>query len=254
MKQIFSIARYTFIENVRNKVFYIIVLFGVIVIGASLLLGALGGEQERRILLDLGLSAIEFFALITAGFAAVTLVLEEMESKTIYLVLSRPIKKINYLLGRYTGLLAAVFFGMLVMSAVHVGVLLFKGWSPDLKYIAALFLSAEKIVIISAVALFLSLFSSSAVSSISFTVFLWILGHFSEEIRFLGNKSTFLAGKLFAKTVYYIVPNLEYFNMRDMYDVPGRLGAWILTSSVYGLIYASAFILLSAFLFEKKEF
>jgi ABC-type transport system involved in multi-copper enzyme maturation permease subunit len=188
MKKIWSIAYYTFIESVRNKIFYLLILFGVVVIGVSLLLSALGGEQQQRVLLDMGLGAIEFFALVTVIFAAVTLVLEEMESKTIYLVLTRPVSRITYLTGRYLGLLCAVYCGIALMAVIHSAVLLLKGWPFSGRYLLALTLSAEKITIIGSLALFFSLFSTSAVSSLSFTLFFWILGHFSEEIRFLGSK------------------------------------------------------------------
>jgi ABC-type transport system involved in multi-copper enzyme maturation permease subunit len=226
----------------------------MIVVGASLLLSALAGEQQTRILLDLGLSAIEFFALLTAGFAAVTLILEEMDSKTIYLVLTRPVARSTYLVGRYLGLLLAIYAGMLVMSCLHLGILFLKGWAFTPRYFLALFLSAEKITIIGSVALFFSLFSSSAVSSISFTVFFWLLGHFSEEISFLGSKLAGFLPQLLVKTVYYVIPNMQLFNLRDFWDVPGIAGGWVLASIVYGLFYSAFFLGLSLWQFKRREF
>jgi len=254
MKKIISIAKYTFIESIRNKVFYILVLFGVVVVGASLLIAALGGEQPQRILLDAGLAAMEFFALLTVGFAAVTLVLEEMESKTIYLVLTRPVPRAAYLLGRYLGLLFAVYCGMAVMAGMHVAILLLKGWAFTPRYVLAVALSAEKITIIGSLAVFFSLFSTSAVSSISFTVFLWILGHFSEEINFLGGKAPGLVSKIFAKAVYYLVPNLQFFNLRDFWGASAITGPWIGFVVVYGILYSAFFLVLSLWMFNRKEF
>jgi ABC-type transport system involved in multi-copper enzyme maturation permease subunit len=254
MKKMLSIIRYTFIENVRNKIFYVLVLFGVIVVGASLLLAALGGEQARRIVLDLGLGAIEFFALLTVGFAAVTLVLEEMESKTIYLILTRPVSRMTYLSGRYLGLLAAVFAGMAVMALFHLGLLWLRGWEFTWRYPLALFLSAEKIMVIGSVALFFSLFSTSAISSLSFTLFFWLLGHFSAELYFLSTKLTGLLPQLAVKVVYYLIPNMQYFNLRDFWDVPYIAGGWIAASVVYGLLYSSFLLALSLWMFRYKEF
>lgn len=253
MRKIVSIAYYTFIESIRNKVFYVLVFFGITIVFASLLLAALGGEQPQRILLDVGLNAIEFFALLTIGFSAVTLVLEEMESKTIYLVITRPVSKVTYLVGRYLGLLAAVYCGMFLMALMHITLLKLEGWQFVFRYPLAVLLSAEKIAVIGSLALFFSLFSTSAVSSISFTILFWILGHFSEEISFLSSKvSTSL--KIVLKVVYCIIPNLQFFNLRDFWEVPNITGSWIFVSFGYGLVYSAVFIGLSLWVFASKEF
>ncbi|MBN1621151.1 MAG: ABC transporter permease [Endomicrobiales bacterium] len=252
--KILSIAYYTLIENIRNKIFYVLVFFGLVIIAASLLLAAIGGEQPIRILLDLGLNAIEFFALLTICYAAVNLVLEEIETKTIYLILTRPISKSTYLIGRFVGLLIAVYSGMLLMAFFHVIILHFKGWEFTFRYVLSLLLSFEKITIIGSVALFFSIFSTSAISSLSFTISFWILGHFSEELKFLGEKATLLVTQITAKAAYYIVPNLQFFNLRDFWDIPQISGGWIFASVVYGFIY-SAFCLFFALWFLKyKEF
>jgi ABC-type transport system involved in multi-copper enzyme maturation permease subunit len=222
--------------------------------GASLLLSTLGGQQSSRILLDLGCGAIEFFALLGVGFSAVTLVLEEMESKTIYLILTRPLSRFQYLVGRYCGLLMAVYAGMLAMALMHMALLLLNGWEFQARYLLALFLSAEKILVIGSVALFFSIFSSSAVSSVSFTIFFWILGHFSGEINYLGTKLPSLLGKIAIGFFYYTVPNMQYFNLRDFWDVPQAVGNWVWLSCAYGFVYSAVFVLLTAVLFRRKEF
>ncbi|MHB9156030.1 MAG: ABC transporter permease [Endomicrobiales bacterium] len=254
MKKILSIAHYTFVENIRNKVFYVLIFFGVIMVFSSLLMSAVGGQQAQRILLDTGLGAIEFFALITVGFAAVTLVLEEMESKTIYLVLTRPVNRGVYLVGRYLGLLAAVYCGMLIMALFHLGILMLAGEGVSWRYFLALILSAEKITLIGSLALFFSLFSSSAVSSVSFTVFFWMLGHFSQEIHFLATRLKSLLPKFFALAAYYLIPNLNYFSLRDFWDVPHIIGGWIAASFVYGLLYSALCLGLSLWIFQRREF
>jgi len=254
MNKIFSIAYYTFIESVRNKVFYVLVLFGVVIVFASLLLAALGGEQPQRILLDVGLNAIEFFALLTVGFSAVTLVLEEIESKTVYLILTRPVSRWTYLAGRYLGLLLAVYCGMLLMALMHVALLKLEGWQFAARYPLALLLSAGKITIIGSLSLFFSLFSTSAVSSISFTIFFWLLGHFGEEISFLSTKVPNIFLKIFLKAVYLLTPNLQLFNLRDFWEVPGIVGGWMFITAGYCLVYSALFLALSVWVLAYKEF
>ncbi len=254
MKRILSIARYTFVENVRNKIFYIIILFGVVIIGMSILLSNLGSSQATRILLDAGLAAIEFFALLSAIFAAVTLVLEEMESKTIYLILTRPVSRTHYLAGRILGMLLSVYCGMAAMAVVHLAILLLHGWAFTLRYPLSLLLSAEKIAIMSAVATFFSLASTSAVTSISFTVCFWVLGYFSTEMYFLSDKMPNLGAKLLLKLAYYIAPNFQYLNLRDFWNVPNITGIWILSGAAYGLFYSILLVGLTVLYFKRKEF
>jgi ABC-type transport system involved in multi-copper enzyme maturation permease subunit len=200
------------------------------------------------------LSAIEFFALLTICFASVTLVLEEMESRTIYLILTRPVSRGLYLTGRYFGLLSAVFIGMAIMAAIHLGLLFLNGWEFTWRYPLALMLSAEKIAIIGSLALFISLFSTSAISSLSFTVFIWILGHFSIELNFIAGKVHNVLLKILLKAAYYISPNLQYFNLRDFWDVPSIVGPWIAVAVGYGAVYSALCLALSLWLFTYKEF
>ncbi|MBN1823538.1 MAG: ABC transporter permease subunit [Endomicrobiales bacterium] len=254
MKKVFSIAYYTFIESVRNRVFYVLVLFGVVLVFSALLLSVLGGEQQQRVLLNLGLVAMEFFAILTVCYGAVTLVLEEMESKTIYLVLSRPVPRSAYIAGRYLGLLLAVYLGFVIMSSFHVALLFAKKWVFAPRYVVAVLLSAEKITILGSVALFFSLFSTSAVSSISFTFFFWVLGHFSEEMSFLAGKLSNIILAVVFKTAYYVFPNFQCMNLKDFWDVPNVMGGWIVYSFGYGFLYCAVFFLLSVLLFAKKEF
>ena len=96
MRKILGIARYTFTEIFRNKVYYVLVLFAFVLVGSALLLGAMGGEQKNRMIIDFGLASIEAFSLLIAVFAAVTLVLEEMETRTLYLILSRPVARYQF--------------------------------------------------------------------------------------------------------------------------------------------------------------
>lgn len=254
MKKILSIAHYTFIENIRNKVFYVLILFGVVIIGASVLLAALGGQNVSRILVDLGLGSIEFLALIIVVFSAVTLVLEEMESKTIYLVLTRPVSRYTYLIGRFIGLLGAVFCGMLLMSIIHLAILFLYKWHFTIRYPLALFMSAGKIAVIGSLATFFAIFSTSAISAISFTVFLWILGHFSGELIFLSGKLTSVAFKAAFKITYYLAPNLQYFNLRDFWDIPAVSPAWFWTAGAYALAYSAFYLALTLVMFRRKEF
>ncbi|MBU2568105.1 MAG: ABC transporter permease [Elusimicrobia bacterium] len=253
MKRILAISYYTFRQNVRNRVYYVLFIFTLIMVFVSMLLSVLGGEQPMRILLDFGLVSIEFFALLIAIFTSVTTITEEVESKTIYLILIKPIPRWYYILGRYTGILLSVWTSMLLMYAFHFLMLTLQGWHPGPDYLYAVISSSLKIAIISAVAIFFSVFSTSTASSLVFSVFIWIAGHFSTEINFLTGKMEFLPAKYSVKILYYVIPNLQYFNWRDFLSTGVSFFRWMPVAVVYAVAYIGVFMCLSSVLFEKKE-
>jgi ABC-type transport system involved in multi-copper enzyme maturation permease subunit len=196
----------------------------------------------------------ELFGLVTAVFGAVTLVLEEMESRTIYLILTRPLPRGHYLLGRLLGLTAAVVASMLLMHALHLGLLLAKGWPPDYRYFLCVPFMVFKVLTVAALALFFSLFSTSAVSSVVFTFFFWVLGHFGPELRFLAGKSENVAAALGMRLFLFVTPNLQFLNYRDVFEVPGFSAASLAPGIGYALLYSAACYFLSLALFSRKEF
>jgi ABC-type transport system involved in multi-copper enzyme maturation permease subunit len=254
MEAVLSIIRYTFLQQVRNRLYLVVVFFGVLLLAVSLLFGAVAADQELRVILDLGLATTELFGLVAAVFGAVTLILEEMESRTIYLVLTRPLPRAHYILGRFLGLLSAVLTSMALMALMHAGLLLAKGWSADLHYFACFPFMAFKIMIMTGLALFFSLFSSSAVASVVFTLFFWILGHFGPELRFLMEKSQSGAASIGGKFILLITPNLEVLNYRDFFHVPGFSWEQGIGVLAYAFLYTSACLCLSLALFARKEF
>jgi ABC-type transport system involved in multi-copper enzyme maturation permease subunit len=258
LRNIFLIARYTFTENLRNRLFWILVLFGGLMIGSSILLSVLGQDQEIRMLLDMGLASTEFLLLLASVFLMVRLVLEEMESKTIYLILTRSVRKSEYLLGRFSGAIASLFVCFAVMTLLHLAVLFIKGWKPGTDgflYMVSSLMIFEKIILISAAALFFALFSSSGVVASVFSLFLWILGHFSMEIKFLGGEITNGGAKMLAKFIYFLVPHFQYMNARDLWvTAQDRLLNFFMQGTLYTLLYSTLCLLLALIFFKKKEF
>ncbi len=258
LSRVFSLSRYTFIGSLRSKIFLVLILFGVFLVSASFLLSILGQEQEIRILTDLGLASIEVLALFTAIFLIVNLVLEQIEQKTIYLLLTRSLTRAEYLLGSYLGTIFAVFICVAIMTVLNVSILLLKGWDIQTEgffYFVQVALSFEKIMLISAIGLFFSLFSTSGVVALVFTFFIWICGHFALELRFLADKITSPAIKAVFKVFYFIIPHFQYLNARDLEIIfRERLPQMLLEGTAYTLLYSAAALLLAYASFRKKEF
>lgn len=252
-----AIAKYTFLSHFRNKIFLILILFGFILLSSGLLLGILSQEQEIRMLIDLGLVAIEKLSLLTSVFLMVNLILEEMESKTIYLVLTRSISRGGYLWGRFLGTMASTLISILIMVAAHLLLLWMKGWNfqDGALYFLALFTSFEKIFLISSLTLFFTLFSSSNVVALTFTFFFWILGHFALELKFLIQSVKNDWAQQCLNIFYHLIPHFQYLNARDLWTLFfEKLPSLVLQGTLYTFSYSALALGLALFVFKKKEF
>jgi ABC-type transport system involved in multi-copper enzyme maturation permease subunit len=257
MKKIVAIVEYTVKENIRHKIFYTILLFGLVIIVSSVLFSMLSGEEETRVILDIGLGAIEILAFLTAIFAAVGLVLGEMENRSISLILTRPVRRFEYIWGRYIGILSISSFNILLMSSGLLILLFIKGWRLDFRFLLAVTFIFLKVIMISALAILISLASTSPISSISATFFLWVLGHVSDHLKYLNHVlvEKGIRITIFLKAIYYLLPNFQYFNVKDYIGYPASLsGTTILWQLVYSLAYASVAMWLSVLIFSRKEF
>jgi ABC-type transport system involved in multi-copper enzyme maturation permease subunit len=264
VNSVLAIARYTVVEQIRNRLYLIILFFGGAIIAASLLLGALAPGNKIRVIFDLGLLAMELFGLTTAVFGAVTLILQEIESKTIYLILTRPLNRAHYIAGRFLGLITAVTLTMLAMAGLHLIVLTvdyhwFKEFTDTFSfwpvYPTLVFTSILKMLVTTAIAIFFSLIASSSVSALIFTAFFWVAGHFGPEITFLISKQLSGAAAFIAQIIAHVLPNFQYLNFRDTYAIPNFPGFSYLGWAVgYSCGYTLFFLALSAWLFSRKEF
>jgi len=144
MRTIAAIVRYTFTQHLRSRMYLVIGLFGFILLLGALVVSSLATIQRVRLFLDAGLAGIEALALVTAIFTTVHLVLEEMESRSIYLMLAHPLKRSQYIAGRYIGTLGAVGAGVAVMAALHLGGLFLIGWQWDAMYLVAVAFSSSR--------------------------------------------------------------------------------------------------------------
>ncbi|MCX5785411.1 MAG: hypothetical protein NTX59_06965 [Elusimicrobia bacterium] len=245
-----SVAAETFRESVKNRFFTIFVIFAVCAIYASLLAGVMAMDEEARVLSDLGLGLMELMTLAYALFHAAMAIPREVETKTIYLVFSRPVSKPAYLFGKAAGLYLLSAFMLSVMAAIHLSLLALRGFPPGPAYFQILACVWLKIVIITSLALFISLFSTSPVSTMVISGIIWTLGHFTPEARFLIEKTGGFSGRLL-KGAAWLIPDLQLYNLRDA-PLAAAPGAWFQIS--YAALWALAAYGAAVLLFRKKEF
>jgi len=250
MKKIGILALNAFRENIWSRIFILVLLFGGVFIYFSLILGFLAVDQEIRVLMDVGLALIELMTLVATLYASATLFLREIETKTIYLILTRPLTRRDYLLGRVLGLILSTFFAILMMSILHVAILLTQGWHWDNSYPLALLGILLKMLIASALAVFFALSSTSAMAAILFSGALWAMGHFAPEMRFMALHSRSGASAALLNAVSYIIPNFQILNWRDHLTTPALVWKGI----AYSLSYSVACLSMSWIILRKKEF
>lgn len=246
---VLSVAYNSFYESVRSRFFTLFAVFAFTAVYASVLAGVMAVDQEARLLADFGLALIELTALAYALFDASSSLLREAETKTIYLVFSRPVPRWAYLGGKLAGALLTAALMLVVMALIHLSVLKFRGFGVPAAYGWALTGSFLKLAVIVSFAFFVSLFSTSAVSTLVISGVMWTLGHFASEARFLAERAAGLKGALLGAFLW-LVPNLQLFNARD--------GAAALPLGPEALLSAAAWTLSSylgaLWLLSRKEF
>ena len=255
MESLIAVATITLKEHIRNRIYLTVVLFGLLLIGAGAIISSLAVEEQVRMMLDVGLGGIEFLALLAVVFVTVNLVLQEMENRSLYLILSHPVPRWQYIVGRYLGTVMALAAGILLMGLLHVISLLLSGWTWEFAYAIALLICILKIAVVAALALLVSLITTSTSSAMTLTGFLWVMGHFTSELQFIGGKSANPLIKAGVQFFEYVAPNFSYLNYRDFWHATLTPSpAWFAWMVCYALSYIGVALFLTSWAFSKKEF
>jgi ABC-type transport system involved in multi-copper enzyme maturation permease subunit len=208
------VAINTFREAVRDRVLYNLVFFALMMIGAAILVGQISIGIDRLVIVNLGLSAISIFGLVMAVFIGVGLVYKEMEKRTLYSILSKPIRRWEFLIGKYAGLLLTLVVNTGLMT-IGVAAALFYVGRPfvrsDASILVAVYFILLELALVTALTLFFSCFSTPLLSTL-FTLGIYVTGVFATDIRDFGDlmHSGFL--KAAARVLYYLIPNFHNFN------------------------------------------
>jgi ABC-type transport system involved in multi-copper enzyme maturation permease subunit len=255
--RIYFIARNTFREAVRDRVLYNLVLFVLLLTAAAIFVGELSGGQERKIIVDLGLSAMLLFGVFIAIFVGVGLVYKEIERRTIYAIFAKPVGRSEFLIGKYFGLCLTLLVNVLVMGAGVSAALLYvnKGWDPlVLRIWSAILLIYFELAILTSVALLFSSFSSPSLSAL-LTFFIFIIGHFSADLKSLGNSMTSSGGRWLFSVLYYLVPNLTNYSFITSAahgHVPSA--SYVAAVILYALLYVVVILATATLIFSRRNF
>ena len=267
MRAVSWVAVSVFRESVRDRVPYNLVLFAVLLIASSFLLGQLTAGQDVKIIKDLGLAATGVFGLFIAIFIGIGLVSKEVERRSIYSLLSKPVSRAQFIAGKYAGLVLTLAVNVAVMAVALYAVLGYMTWMEsaefksawdapgvDPRLLLAVFLTFVQLMLITAIALFFSTFSSPMLSA-ALTFAVYLVGHFNTELRDFDQVVRSRPAAWLARGLYHVLPDLSAFDVKTqvVHGLPVGAG-YVLSTTAYGLAYIAALLLASTFIFSRRDF
>ncbi len=267
MRAIGTVAINVFRESVRDRVPYNLVLFASLLIASSYLLGQLTAGQDMKIIKDLGLAATSIFGLFIAIFIGIGLVSKEVERRSIYALLSKPVSRPQFIVGKYAGLVLTLAVNVSVMAVALYAVLAFMAWTgPPQAYLAwerpatdpallkAIALIFVELMLVTAIALFFSTFSSPILSA-ALTFGLFLTGQFNADLKNFDRVVDSQAAAWLARGLYHVLPDLSAFDVKTevVHGLPVTAG-YLASTAAYGLVYIAALLLAATFIFSRRDF
>jgi ABC-type transport system involved in multi-copper enzyme maturation permease subunit len=250
------VAINTFREAVRDRVLYNLIFFALLMIGAAILVGQISIGIERLVIINLGLSAISIFGLIMAVFIGVGLVYKEMERRTLYSVLAKPVRRWEFLIGKFGGLLLTLAANTALMTLGLAAALLYVGrhfQRSDASILIAVYFILLEFALVTALALFFSCFSSPMLSTL-FTLGIYLAGVFAPDIRDFGALTHSPVLGALTRGLYYLLPNFHNFNVIGMAAHGDAIPTGLVAlNTVYAAAYVLVVLLAASAIFSRRN-
>jgi Cu-processing system permease protein len=266
MRTLWILATNTFRETVRDKILYNLVFFAIGLIGFSLLLGDWSLFAREYVIKDFALAVMSLFGLLMAIFIGIGLIQKEIQRKTVLTLLARPFPRWQFIVGKYLGLVGVLLVDVVAMTFALYFVLWYTDAHPTWSLMKAVYLTFLEMGIVTAAALLFSSFSTPVLSAL-FTFGLFIAGHLSgdliQHLHFIQRFGQSLPGtpqvtpleEKFLQAVYYLIPNLENFNIRGRVvyglQIPEN---YLFHTTLYGLAFIAIFLTIACLAFRKRDF
>ncbi|MBJ93784.1 MAG: hypothetical protein CMP23_04830 [Rickettsiales bacterium] len=256
MIQIWAVTLNSFREAMRDKVLYSLLFFAMLMILASLAVAQMTIGEYEKVLRDLGLAAISIFGLMIAIFVGIGLVHKEIERKTIYTIVSKPLHRWQFLVGKFLGLSATLLLQVISMAAAFALILVFAEAGLHSSLLAAIWLSYTELLVVTAIALLFSSFSSPVLASM-FTIGFTLIGRLSSGLLEFAEQgeSSSESFRRFARILYRVVPDLQTFNVRTAASHEIGVGwEYLGYGTGYAVAWSAALLLIASVIFHFREF
>lgn len=250
------VALNTFREAVRDRVLYNLVIFALLMIGAAILVGQISIGIDRLVIINLGLSAISIFGLVMAVFMGVGLVYKEMEKRTLYAILSKPVRRWQFLAGKYAGLLLTLGVNTGFMTLGLAAALFYVGRPfvrGDVSILIAVYFILLELALVTAITLLFSCFTTPMLSTL-YTLGIYVAGVFANDIRDVADLTKSEAVKVAMRMVYYLVPNFHNFNVIDLASHGNSIPVSLVgQNTLYAALYVSIVLLAATAVFARRN-
>jgi ABC-type transport system involved in multi-copper enzyme maturation permease subunit len=253
LSRVVAVAANTFRETVRERVLYNLVFFAVLMTLCGLLLGQLSIRQDEKIIKDVGLAAMELFGHLIAIFIGIGLVSKEIERKSLYPLLAKPLSRDELFLGKFAGLGFTLLVNVGAMAAALYATLLIQCGQADASLMKAVFAIYLSLLLVVAIAVLFSTVTSTSLAAVCTTCLL-VAGRFSDVVRNMKEVAPHVPEPV-VSLIYYLLPNFRNFDLKDRVAygdaVPWSTLGWI---TLYNTAYVAVLLGIGVALFRKKEF
>ncbi len=253
MKSIVAIAGNTYREAVRDKILYLLIVFGFLSIVASKLLAFVSIGDELKIITDISLASISLFGALIAIFVGTSLLYKEIDKRTIYTILSRPIARYEFVLGKYLGLVSLIAVTTALMALFSAAYILLMGGAVNFIFVESVLLIYIKILLVTAFSILLSSLASPILGAV-IVLSGYVLGHATGILIDLPPQFDDTLIKACMERFYFITPNLSNFDIWQEYANGMEISqSYVLWTVFYGLMYTGLILYLATVAFENKD-
>ena len=249
-----AIAGITFKEAKRDRILYLLFFFAALGIVASRVLAILTVGDRIKIIKDVGLASISLFGVLMAILIGTGLVYKEIDKKTIFTLLAKPLHRAEFILGKFLGLVLTLFVMTAAMSAIFLALVYVHTFKIEGTLLVAVAYIFIELVLITAVAILFSSFSTPILSSL-FALGFYLIGHLSWGLELILKKMTPGLGRTLVRVLYTVLPDLENFNFKTevVHGLPIPPAIY-LSSLLYGLCYTVFILVLAVLIFRRRDF
>lgn len=243
----------TFRETVRDRIFYLVAVFGFVMLASTAVVSPLTIGAQGKIMSDVGLAAMTVFGLLVVVFVGSNMVRKEMEKGTILTILSKPVSRRQYIWGKFLGLSMTQISMIAIMGVLFLLMTFLAPGEFSLRYLPAIYMTFLEMILITAVVVFFSTCVSPVLSAV-LTLGVFVIGHLSESIRDFGMMQGSVFQSKMSQVIYYLVPNLEVFNVRGAVVHGSPVSAeHMLMATLYGLAYSCLLLMIAGSVFARRE-
>ena len=253
MKNIFLIAGITFKEAVRNKLLNVLLLFAVIAIASTRFFTVFAPSEEMKIIQDISLGIIRFIGMLITVFVTGGLLPREIERRTVTTIVSKPVSRTQFLLGKFCGALYSIFINVIIMSLFLIGIIYLKArtFNPDI--IKALALMSMEFIVLCSITLCVSTIASE-IFNIIFGILIFIIGHLTNYLQHLADRFDSVAMKTLLWSLYTLLPNFENFNIQNAIVIGTKVSMQYIGKVIsYGVLYTAIMLILAYLFFAERE-